>query len=258
MNAMQGRTFLGRNRFAASSAVFLLGAAALAGCGEDEPGADVDATPSVSASPSQTPTPSESTSPTAPSASASTTPDALPPGAGLRERLLPAALLPGFNEDWTWQVGSTEPAGSEPFGTCARFDMLSIGAREGVQRTYTEAGAPKSDTVAAMQVYDFADAKTVQRATAVLRSWHDSCRERSSDEVGPIESVDVPDGKGTWYLVTSPEGAREEGHFHAFGVASVGSRMALITMDNDGQDRIYEPGQDPMELAVAAAAARLS
>ena len=35
------------------------------------------------------------------------------------------------------------------------------------------------------------------------------------------------------------------------------NRMTLLKMDHDGQDHNYEPGQDPMELAVKAASAKM-
>ena len=65
----------------------------------------------------------------------------------------------------------------------------------------------------------------------------------------------VPNGKGWWYLVSYNRGGT--GHFHSFGVRLDGNRMTLLKMDHDGQDHNYEPGQDPMELAVKAASAKM-
>jgi hypothetical protein len=67
--------------------------------------------------------------------------------------------------------------------------------------------------------------------------------------------VSVPSGKGWWYLVSYER--RGTGHFHSLGMVLSGSRMTLIRMDHDGQDHNYEPGQDPVELAVQAVSARL-
>ena len=35
------------------------------------------------------------------------------------------------------------------------------------------------------------------------------------------------------------------------------TRLSLLTMDHAGQDHNYPPGQDPMQLAVKAAAGKL-
>ena len=70
-----------------------------------------------------------------------------------------------------------------------------------------------------------------------------------------ITPVSVPNGKGWWYLVSYTKGG--EGHFHAFGVVSNRNRMTLLKMDHAGQDHNYPPGQDPMELAVKAASAKM-
>ena len=65
----------------------------------------------------------------------------------------------------------------------------------------------------------------------------------------------MPYGKGWYYLVSYTRGG--EGHFSEFGMAYSGARMTMLTMDHDGQDHSYEPGQDPMELAVMAASAKM-
>ena len=36
-----------------------------------------------------------------------------------------------------------------------------------------------------------------------------------------------------------------------------GNRLSLVRMDHAGQDHNYPPGQDPMQLAVKAAAGKL-
>ena len=37
-----------------------------------------------------------------------------------------------------------------------------------------------------------------------------------------------------------------------------GTRLTLLRLDHTGQDHNYEPGQEPMELAVKAAATKLA
>lgn len=243
------------------SVALTLASACLVACGSS--------TSKQSAEPATSPDPSatlgESGSPS-PSTSPDAEPTRLPAEAPAEERLLGPADLPGFNEDWTWTTSSTAPVRARNFGRCAKFDVLSIGALDGSQRDYRDQAHPRSPDRAAMQVLTFPDAKTAQRATAVIESWHQDCRarlksslpQRSAPQVGPLQDVPVPLGSARWYLVSwAVPGHPGEGHFHAFGIATVEARMALVSMDNLGQDRNYEPGQDPMELAVAAAAARL-
>ena len=74
-------------------------------------------------------------------------------------------------------------------------------------------------------------------------------------KVGPITSVARAEGKGWWY--TASWERDEAGHFHSFGVVTNGNRMTLLKMDHGGQDHDYPPGQDPMELAVKAASAKM-
>ena len=249
-----------RWRPALSGAVALIAALALGGCGGSDdpapqsrstasagPSETTSAEPSESASeqPSQEPTESASAS-----ASASTTASASTP----RDVLFAAADLPQLNDSSPWTAGRTGAAGQQPFGLCAKFDLLTIGAKSAVERTYTTAGG---DT-AGEQVAEFPDAINAVRAGKVLEAWHRDCAkrvERDNLRVRPITSVPVTAGKGWTYLVSYERGG--EGHFHSYGVALSGSRMAVIRMDHAGQDHDYEAGQDPVELAVKAAATRL-
>lgn len=242
-----------RSRGLALALPILLGLTTLSACGDD-PGDS----PSPSASASESASPAEPSESTSASSSASTEP--LPDGP-LATRFIAPEDLPGLNDEWEWDDVSTGHSEPEGFGQCAEFDALSIGATEALTRQYAEAGTADPSATAAMQLLQFPDARTAQRATRVLESWHDSCTERIrprlSPEVSPIQEVEVSTDRGSWYLVTTTRPASDEGHFHAFGMVVSGARMALLTMDNDGQDRNYEPGQDPMELAVAVAADRI-
>lgn len=248
-----------RTRFGsvALAVPFLLGGTLLAACGGESPDpAPTSASPTVeeSTTPSE-PSPSED-----PSESPSTTPAPLPAGP-LATRLIEPGELPGLNDEWSWREVSTKPTGPEEFGQCAKFDVLSIGATESITRTYAEEGGTTSGAGAAMQLVEFPDTKTAQRATKVLESWHDSCARRIkpslSTKVSALQDVPVSADSGSWYLVITSKPKADEGHFHAFGMTVSGSRMALLTMDTEGQDRNYEPGEDPMELAVAMAADRI-
>ncbi|MCW2821121.1 MAG: hypothetical protein JWR64_916 [Marmoricola sp.] len=209
----------------------------------DEPTATDQPTSQATAEPtaagSTIPDPTEAPSPTS---------AATPAGA-----LLTAADLPQLNESSPWAEARTGVPGPMPFGLCQKFDLLSIGAMNVIQRTYT-AG---SDT-AAEQVAEFPDAQNTVRATKVLEAWHRECAGRVEGthvKVRPITGVAVPQGNGRWYLVSYERSG--VGHFHSLGVVVSGNRMSLIRMDHEGQDHNYEPGQDPMELAVKAVAAKL-
>lgn len=207
----------------------------------EEPTSD-PSTPESSA-PSPTPTPSPSPA-TTPGGTHAGTPAAA---------LLSAAELPPLNDSSTWtQVRTTVP-GQQAFGLCQQFDLLSIGAMNVIERTY-KAG---QDT-AGEQVAEFPDAQNTVRASKVIEAWHRECAGQVTGtrvKVRPITDVAVPHGKGSWYLVSYER--RGEGHFHSLGIVVSGNRMSLLRMDHLGQDHNYEPGQDPMQLAVRAVSAKL-
>lgn len=236
----------------------LLGGGLLAGCGvssdDDQPSSSATASVTPSPTPSDSPTPtvtvtatpSPTPSPTAP-ASPSLTPE---------EALLTASELPPINEAVRWKQGRTGPVSSAAFGLCAKFDVLSVGAEQAVERRFTATQGAKA--TAGQQVVTFPDAATTARATKVLQSWQRTCAGRvpgTAVKVQPIASVPVAQGTGWWYLVSYVRGG--EGHFHAFGVDVVGTRISLVAMDITGADHDYPPGQDPVQLAVKAAAKKL-
>ena len=238
-----------------AAATLLLGVV-LAGCSlskDDEPAAsrtrEPDPTPSASTepTPSATPTPSASATP---SSSAAPTPSTSP---SLKDALLSAAELPKLNSTSPWTQGETAPVRTLPFGLCQKFDLPSIGAEDGVDRLFRSRG-----DAAEQQVVEFGDAQTALRASKVIEAWRRDCagRVRAQDvTVRPFTDVAVSKGRGSWYLANYTR--RGEGHFHSLGMVVSGPRMTLIRMDHDGQDHNYKPGQDPMELAVKAAAAKL-
>lgn len=155
----------------------------------------------------------------------------------------------------------TNRAGTSPFGLCQRFDLLSIGALRGLERTYAAGANTAGELVA-----EFPDAQNAVRASKVLEAWQRQCRGRVQGRnvrVRPINQVSVPRGSGWFYLVSyerqvpGQASGRPVGHFHSLGLLLAGTRMVLIRMDHDGQDHDYAPGRDPMELAVKAVAAKL-
>jgi hypothetical protein len=202
-------------------------------------------TPTDSQEPSETPSASPSEE-----ASASATPGT--PEAAL----LPAADFPQLNDTSAWTEGRTVVPGPTTFGLCQQFDILSIGAMNVIERSY-KTGTSGKDT-AGQQIAEFPDAQNTVRTGKVLEAWHNECKAQvrgKNVKVRPIMDVPVTKGKGWWYLVSYTRAGT--GHFHSFGVAYDGSRMTLLKIDHEGQDHNYEPGQDPMELAVKAASAKM-
>ncbi len=222
-----------------------------------DPSESASTTPSESATPSPTPSPSPTTSGTtsatpAPTVTASASPTN-GPATTPTAALLTAAALPQLNSTSRWTQGRTGSIGTSPFGLCQKFDLLSIGAVEAVQRSYTS-----GEDTAGQQVAEFPDAQNAVRAGKVIEAWHRDCAGRvrgTPVKVHPFNEVSVPAGRGSYYVLSYER--RGQGHFHSLGLVVSGPRLTLLTMDHPGQDHIYDPGQDPMELAVKAAAARL-
>jgi len=247
-----------RSVIAVLTATVLVGSSALVGCSvsrdDDEPGTakapeSPEATETVTEEPTTSASPSATASPSsAPSASPSASRPPTPEGA-----LLTGAEMPRLNATSPWKVRRTGPAGMRPFGLCQKFDLLSIGATDAVERTFTHG----NDT-AGQQVAEFADAQTAVRASKVLEAWHRDCAGRvrgQNVKVRPITDVAVTKGTGRNYLVSFER--RGTGHFHSLGLVLSGPRMTVLRMDHDGQDHNYPPGKDPMELAVKGASTRM-
>jgi hypothetical protein len=245
---------------AATAAVATLGvllSGAISGCSiskdeepaKREPATAQEPTPTPTEEPSETP--SATPSPTA-SASASAAPAGTPEAS-----LLGATELPQLNETSRWTERRTTVPGPTSFGLCQQFDTLSAGAMSVVERSFTT-GTSGKDT-AGQQVAEFPDAQNTVRASKVLEAWHRECTRHARGrnvKVRAITDVPVANGKGWWYLVSYTRGGA--GYFHSFGVVFSGNRMTLLKMDHEGQDHNYEPGQDPMELAVMAASTKMA
>ncbi|MGO4257900.1 hypothetical protein [Marmoricola sp. RAF53] len=240
--------------------------ALVAGCGpDDEPTGGAVQDPTATASTGTTVDPgdpgedgtAEPTPGDSPSTPGGTPATAAP--ASLADSLLATGQVPGLNASWKWQDGETGPAGTDPFGVCAKADLASIGATEVVDRSFFP--PVDTDDHAGQQVAEFPDTATAARAAKVLASWHDQCRSRVTGatgvKVGPVTSVPTSAGRGSWYLVSwTPKGA-EEGRYHAFGTVVDGKRITVLSIDNGGQDHNYAPGKEPMTGMVRAAAAKL-
>jgi hypothetical protein len=245
--------------------VLLLAAGMLSGCGvssDDKPSGAASDSASPDATESATPTESGSPSPseTAQSPTAAPSPTLAPQAA-----LLTAREMPRINDQLVWRQLRTGPVGSNPFGLCAKFDVLSIGAEQAVERSLV-AGPVREHVYAGQQIATFPDSATVARAEKVLQSWHRTCSTRlpgTHRRVSPIQAVPVPTGRAWWYLVSyvpsqvPTGGGQAGGIFHAFGVVVTGNRVSMLRMEVFGQDHNYPPGQDPMQLAVKAAAGKL-
>jgi hypothetical protein len=239
--------------------------ALVSGCGGDDP-KKASSSPSTATSSASEPTATEATSSPSetPTASASPSPS-VTPGAPLRSRLLTAAELPGFNDEYLWKQGATAPEDpSTSFGTCQRFGILSIGAEKAVVRRFTPAipEAVATDRAGEL-VATFPDANTARRAFSVLKAWRGKCADRlkthKTSKIGGLQSVPVDGGSAGWYLLTygPVKGDPDAKFFDAQGMTVVGSRIAMVSMVLAGQDYNYEPGQEPMVLALQRAAQKL-
>jgi hypothetical protein len=250
-----------RAAIAVLAAATVVCSGALTGCAitrDEEPrsartGDSPDPEPTAPATEEATEEPSESPSATPSTPASSAPPAPASPAATPEAALLTAAEMPQLNSSSAWTERRTGPVSARPFGLCQKFDLLSVGAMTAVERTFTH----ETDT-AGQQVAEFPDAQTAVRAGKVVEAWHRDCasRVRGTDvRVRPITDVPVAAGTGWWYLASFER--RGTGHFHSLGMVLSGTRMTLLRMDHDGQDHNYDPGQDPMQLAVATASAKL-
>ncbi len=259
--------------FPLTLAALLLAATALSGCSGSDPASTSSGSSSRTASTVPTETASSeaeaSESATAEpsteqSASATATASAPAPAGSLRDRLLPAGEVPGFNQEFRWRAGATRDAEpTRPFGTCQRFALASIGAESVAVRGFRPADRSATTDTAGELVAQFPDATTARRAYAVLTSWRKSCADRlaryDTSDVGRLESVRVPGGTAGWYLLTyAPVPNDPDAQwFDAQGMALVGDRIAMVELILAGQDYNYGAGEEPMVAALQRAAARL-
>lgn len=222
-------------------------------------GSDETPAPPAAGEQPATPAPAATMATATASVSPSATAAASPSPATLTDRLLPTSAVPGLDPARTWQDGETGPAGTEPFGFCAKVDLASIGATGVVERSYFP--PDDSDDNAAEQVAEFADATSTAQAWSVLGAWRRTCgRTISADlglEVRPMTSVPVGSGAARWYLLSWTPVGEETRRFEALGMVRDGTRIAVLRMTHSGQDHTYPADQDPMVGMVRAAAETL-
>jgi hypothetical protein len=219
--------------------------ATLTGCTHDtdKPGKPQAGQSPVTAAPT-TGTPSQ-TVPATPTDTPTSTP------ATPADRLLTTAEVPGLNPAWHWQDGKTGPAGSTPFGICAKASLTDIGATEAIQRTYFP--PDDSDDNAGQQIAEFPDAKTTALAWSVLKSWHDKC----GPKAGALTSLNTSADQALWYLVTWKPAGEEVSRFEAIGLIRTGTRISVLRITNSAKRYAYPPGQEPMVAMAKTAAPKL-
>lgn len=285
-----------RGRLLASGLVALTLGITLTACGTDAGEELSDAVPSVEVddSPSASPAASPSAEPSSPSpkpsasaptrkksakpsvspsasvvATRSATPAAEPSPASrprrltLRQQLLTAREVPGFNPSFTWRVTSTRMReGRALFGTCQKFDMRSIGAMRVAVRDYAPTTNSPGSTAGNL-VATFADTQTAVRAYEVLKSWRAQCREELAGydrrDVGKLQSVSTSRGLGHWYLLVYGPARNnpDSGYFDAQGIARVGRSVSWLELRLESQDYNYPVGKEPMVRAVRSSAAKI-
>ena len=233
------------------AAVFLV---TLAACGNDpaSSSADRDAAGDDPATPSETVTSEPADEPTEDTPADGATSEPAP--AGLEARLLGAHELPGVNDATVWTVASTAPEDGQPFGTCQRFDLTSLGAGDAVVRTFSS----NQDSVEGGQVVaEFSDPKSAWRAHQVLKTWRQKCKEQiEADEVvvGPLQSV----AKGAdAYVVRYGDAGADEQQWDGVGISRRGPLVSVVQIGLVGQDYNYPAGEEPAAQAARAALAKL-
>lgn len=220
---------------------------------------------SRTATPHPTTSPSTTQSPV-PVAAASGSPSGRSSAAPRRpaDRLLTVAEMPGLPDGVTWRELSTRRSeGKEPFGTCHKFAMTSIGAMSVVVREYAH-GRGAEQRTAGHLVADFADERTARRGLEVLKAWRGQCEEELADydqrDVGALQVLSDAGDDAGWYLLSygpRPGGAAGEGYYDAQGLTRVGRRIAVVEFrDAPGYDNPRD--EEPIVEAVRSASAKLS
>jgi len=221
-----------------------------------------DPAPSTSASTSSTSSTSSASSP-APTPSASGTAGASGAPTALRDRLLTASRMPGFDDRWRWREAGTGPERpSTSFGTCQRFGIVSIGAERAVVRRFAPVARGASHARAGELVAQFPDPLTARRAYAVLEAWRTGCADRlkgrTGVHVGELQPVAAGDRAG-WYLLRyGPVPGKPDARFRdAQGMVIEGRRIAMVALLLAGQDHDHRPGHEPAVVALHRAASAL-
>jgi hypothetical protein len=215
-----------------------------------------------SPAPAQSPSPTESSAPAAPESPA-TEPSAAA-ASKPADRLLTASEMPGFGDGYTWQeVATRKSEGDQPFGTCHKYAMTSIGAMSVVVRQYRPTAGASTDTAGHL-VADFADERTARRAFEVLKSWRGQCEEELAGyerrDIGGLQGLDAAGADAGWYLLfygPLPGHAAQEGYFDAQGMTRVGKRISVLRMRTVDRDDRKPQRDQPMVDAVHKASTKL-
>lgn len=230
--------------------------------GESTP-TQATASPSAPSESAATELPSTSPSPE-PTTAATSAPDqggnSLPGRA--RKSRIPAASLPGFNDEWVWQQAASGPGPSEHLpGLCLRSSLTAIGA---VAEHRTDFTSDLSDTESAVQLTAvLPDEQTAQTASDVLLTWQGDCDNHARSELG-LKGVEVGSPEETptdvgpavhWLSTYGPvEGDPDAAWFVAEGFVSDGDTLTYLVMTSVGQDYSYPPGSTPIERSLQVAA----
>jgi hypothetical protein len=247
----------------------------LAGCGGSDDAAPPDET--SAAGPTSAPQTSESTgqpsdgpATDSPSTSEFTQGPTQDPNGSTSARAkasrIAASELPGLNDAWKWRLASQgNGSGDSPPSLCMLTSLESIGAKA----TYrTDYDSPLSKTARATVITAvFPDQQTAVLAKTVLRSWHAQCESRLKKELGyervKVTAIrkspaDVATGEH-WLSTFGPvQGRPNDSWFQSEGFVEDADTMTYIAIVSAGQDYDYEPGQEPIDLALVVGAAQLA
>jgi hypothetical protein len=247
---------------AAAAAVLaaVVPAIVLASQNEDPSPASSAPRASTSDAPTESPTAADSPTPAEPTPTAPVEPAVSLEPAPDTDGLI-ALLLPTFNpsDRLGWTVDRTGEAEDEPFGTCARGSLTSLGANAVVERTYTWDGNGFEAT-AGQQLARFPDADTAARAWRTLEEWRDSCGTRQVDGVAVGDAREfardeLPAGiyvRGYW-LGWMPNDAGGKTAWEHIGLAREGNLITVLYVKarTRAMDFITSPVIEPLSRAVA-------
>lgn len=178
-----------------------------------------------------------------------------------RKAQIPAAELPGFNDEWSWTAAGSGPgSGRELPSVCLQSSLTAIGA---VTEYRTDYGSSLDDNSSAVQFTAvFPDEQTAVTASDVLDAWHRNCTRHATQDLG-LEQVDVSNvspvsttvGPGMEWLTTyrPVAGDPDAAWFQAQGFVRDGDTLTYLIITTAAQDYNYEQGQEPVSLALEVA-----
>ena len=223
--------------------------------------------PSVTSRSAKPPTKATATHSTpAPTASASSAPTSPPPDPNSqpgRARLaqIPAAELPGFNQEWEWT--DSRSLQDSPL-LCLPSSLVSIGA---VNQAGTKFTSTATRSAWAVQITGvFPDEQTAVTAAVVLTAWHDTCAAYAVKELGlkhvdggESRAVPTPVGEGRQWMVTyrPVRGQPDSVWFNSAGFVRDGDTITYLVYRSAGQDYNYPVGSEPIDRGLVLAGSYL-